>query len=98
MHAAAPDHGECVLIRRFEQQLRTSWRRVVLRQAWQRAYSAAEEGMQVCLIAASSTLHQNLLPCITLACLTQQQKSVLHAALSAGAHCLGKAGGAAASG
>lgn len=33
--------------RRFEQQLRTSWRQVRLRQTWERSYSASDEGMQV---------------------------------------------------
>ncbi len=33
--------------RRFEQQLRTTWRQVRLQQSWERSYSASEEGMQV---------------------------------------------------
>ena len=42
--------------RRYEQQLRTSWQRVVLRQGWERHYSAAEEGMQVLLPDSSRDL------------------------------------------
>ena len=46
-HVLSFSHVLACMRRRYEQQLRTSWRRVELRQMWQRKYSASDEGMQV---------------------------------------------------